>query len=251
MTLTVDTVTLSRGGHTLLDAVSFTARPGAFTAICGPNGAGKSTALNVIAGSMKPDSGQARFDEAPVASIAPQRLALRRAVLPQAPALGFPFLVHEVVAMGRAPHHGRATPTEDAAAIEGALAEVQIEHMADRNYLTLSGGERQRVQIARVIAQLWTPPPDGAARWLLLDEPTSALDLKHQLRLMRLLAKLANEGWGVLGVLHDLSMIRKWADTAVMFANGKVYADGPPDTVLNPAAVADAFDLDEPDHFAA
>jgi len=251
MTIRVDHVTVTRGGRTLLDAVSFTAQPGAFTAVCGPNGAGKSTALNVISGSMKPDGGQARFDSEPIHTIAPQRLALRRAVLPQSPALGFPFLVHEVVAMGRAPHHGRAAPAEDTAAIEGALAAVQIEHMAERNYLTLSGGERQRVQIARVIAQLWTAPPDGAARWLLLDEPTSALDLKHQLRLMRLLSQLAAEGWGVLAVLHDLPLIRQWANKAVLFADGRIFADGSPVAVLTEAGVAKAFDLDEPYQFAA
>ncbi len=251
MTITADQITVRRGGRALLDAVSFTAQPGAVTAICGPNGAGKSTALNVVSGSMKPDSGQARFDQESLASIAPKKLALRRAVLPQSPALGFPFLVHEVVAMGRAPHHGRATAAEDAAAIEGALAAVQIEPMAERNYLTLSGGERQRVQIARVIAQLWTPPADGAARWLLLDEPTSALDLKHQLRLMRLLSKLAGEGWGVLAVLHDLPLIRQWADKAVLLADGRVFAEGSPHSVLTEAGVAKAFDLDEPYQFAA
>ena len=246
MTITLDAVTITRGGCNLIERVSFTAEPGAFTAICGPNGAGKSTALNVVAGSMKPDLGEARFDHAPVASIAPNRLALRLAVLPQSPGLGFPFLVHEVVAMGRAPHYGQATSAGDAAAIDGALACVQIEHMAERNYLTLSGGERQRVQIARVIAQLWSPPSDGAARWLLLDEPTSALDLKHQLRLMRLLSKLAAEGWGVLAVLHDISLIRQWADKAVLFADGRIFADGPSGAVLTDEAIAKAFDLDEP-----
>ena len=225
--------------------------PGQFTAICGPNGAGKTTALGVICGSTKPEEGCARLDLEPIQSIAPKRLALRRAVLPQIPSLGFPFLVHEVVAMGRAPHHGLTTPAEDMEAIEGAMAAVKIEAMAERNYLTLSGGERQRVQIARVMAQLWQAPVDGGARWLLLDEPTSALDLKHQLRLMRLLAQLASEGWGVLAVLHDLSLIRQWADKAVVFANGKIFADGPPQAVLTETAVADAFDLDEPYRFAA
>ena len=251
MTLQLDKATVRRGGRTLIDAVSFTALPGQFTAICGPNGAGKTTALGVVSGSTKADTGQARLDLQPIASIAPKRLALRRAVLPQIPSLGFPFLVHEVVAMGRAPHHGIASAAEDMQAIEGAMAAVQIDTMAERNYLTLSGGERQRVQIARVIAQLWRAPADGAARWLLLDEPTSALDLKHQLRLMRLLSRLAGEGWGVLAVLHDLALIRQWADQAVVFAHGRVFADGPPRSVLTETAVADAFDLDEPYRFAA
>ena len=251
MTLQLDKATVRRGGRNLIDAVSFTALPGQFTAICGPNGAGKTTALGVVSGSTKPDEGHARLDLEPLGSIPAKRLALRRAVLPQIPSLGFPFLVHEVVAMGRAPHHGIATAAEDMDAIEGAMDAVQIQDMAERNYLTLSGGERQRVQIARVIAQLWHEPAEGEARWLLLDEPTSALDLKHQLRLMCLLSKLASEGWGILAVLHDLSLILQWADKAVLFANGQIVGDGPPQTVLTEVSVAEAFDLDEPYRFAA
>lgn len=246
MTLGLDTVTIRRGERTLLDAVSFTSGPGAFTAICGPNGAGKSTALATLAGSLAPDRGCARLDGVPIETIPARTLALRRAVLPQTPSLGFPFLVHEVVAMGRAPHHGAATPAGDAAAIEGAMAAARVGDMAERNYLTLSGGERQRVQIARVIAQLWDPPANGGARWLLLDEPTSALDLKHQLRLMQLLSSLAARGWGVLAVLHDLALVRQWADRVVLFAEGRVAGNGAPGKVLTDTAIMEAFDLDEP-----
>lgn len=251
MSLELQSVTLRRGGQALLRDVSFSANPGVFTAICGANGAGKSTALNVLSGSLKPDGGDAMLNGRSVSAETPKHLAQRRAVLPQTPSLTFPFLVHEVVAMGRSPHFGLASPDEDAEAIQGAMAAVQIEAMADRNYLTLSGGERQRVQIARVITQLWSPPGDGTPRWLLLDEPTSALDLKHQLRLMRLLSDLASKGWGVLAVLHDLVLIRQWAGHCVLLADGEVAANGPPLDVLTETAVAEAFDLDEPFRFAA
>ncbi|MGJ3231107.1 MAG: heme ABC transporter ATP-binding protein [Oceanicaulis sp.] len=251
MTLALKDAVVRRGGRALLDAVSFTAEPGAFTAICGPNGAGKSTALNLISGAMKPDSGAVLIDQEPLDAIPARTLALRRAVLPQTPSLGFPFLVHEVVAMGRAPHHGRATLSEDAEAVEGAMDLVRISDMAERNYLTLSGGERQRVQIARVIAQLWHAPQDGRNRWLLLDEPTAALDLKHQLRLMHLLARLAGECWGVLAVLHDLPLVKRWADKVVLVSGGRIVGDGAPCDVLTESAVADAFDLDHPFSFAA
>ncbi len=251
MTLALKDALVRRGGRALLDAVSFTAEPGAFTAICGPNGAGKSTALNLISGAMKPDSGAVLIDGEALGAIPARKMALRRAVLPQTPSLSFPFLVHEVVAMGRAPHHGRATLSEDAEAVEGAMELVRISDMAERNYLTLSGGERQRVQIARVIAQLWHPPQDGRSRWLLLDEPTAALDLKHQLRLMHLLARLAGEGWGVLAVLHDLPLVKRWADKVVLVSDGEIVGDGAPSDVLTERAVADAFDLADPFSFAA
>lgn len=246
MTIALENVTVTRGKKNILDNVNFHVSTGEFTAVCGPNGAGKTTALGVISGSTAPSFGTAYFDDFALDSLHPKELAFRRAVLPQIPSLGFPFLVHEVVEMGRAPHHGRVTPAKDAEAVEAAMNAVQISHMADRNYLTLSGGEKQRVQIARVIAQLWFEPEDGGQRWLLLDEPTSALDLKHQLRLMRLLSELSSKGWGVFAVLHDLALIRKWADRAILMANARVVGDGPAEDVLNAKAIADAFELDEP-----
>ncbi len=246
MTLQLEAATVIRGGRAILADATFSAQAGRFTALCGPNGAGKTTALSALAGSLQPERGRASLDGKNIADLRPLDLARRRAVLPQSPILSFPFRVHEVVAMGRTPHHGRSTPQYDLDVTAAAMARVDILPFAERNYLTLSGGERQRVQLARAIAQIWDPPEDGSERWLLLDEPTAALDLKYQIRLIRLLRSLADEGWGILAVLHDLPLVRRSADHVVMFRHGRVHAEGGPETVLSDSEIELVFELDEP-----
>lgn len=252
MTAELIDATVERGGKPILNDVSVTCPGGAMTAFCGPNGAGKTTALSVMTGAIAPDAGEARLDGQTVRRQRPDALARRRAVVSQHAPLNFPFAVYEVVAMGRTPHFGRATPDKDNAAIEIAIDLMGLGPLIDRNYLTLSGGEKQRVNIARALAQVWREKPykdDHSGHhhpWLFLDEPTSALDLKHQLSLMALLARLRDHGWGVVVVLHDLNLIKKYADRAVLFKDGGLWSAGPSQEVLSPQTVMDVFDLDAP-----
>ncbi|MEM6532124.1 MAG: heme ABC transporter ATP-binding protein [Myxococcota bacterium] len=245
MTLSLESAVVRRGPAVLLDHVSFDCQAGALTAICGPNGAGKSTALSLLTGATKPSDGRATLDGTDVASIPSAALARTRAVVAQQHRLGFPFLVYEVVAMGRAPHEGRSSAAHDAEIVESALSAMALHALADRNYLTLSGGERQRTMIARALAQVWDAP-ETTARWLLLDEPTAALDLKYQLNLMELLRRLADDRWGVVAVLHDLGLVRRFADAVVLMGKASVAAAGPPREVLSAERIEEVFDLDAP-----
>ncbi len=246
MTLALKSASVLRGGRAILDNADVELKPGRFAALCGPNGAGKTTALSVMAGSLKPDAGSAELDGVALRSIRGDRLARRRAVVSQSPLLSFPFEVHEVVAMGRTPHHGISTPEHDQSVLAAVLERVDLLDLAERNYMTLSGGERQRVHIARALAQIWDRPTDDADRWLLLDEPTSALDLKHQISLMLLLRELAAGGWGVAAVLHDLHLVRAHADDVVLFKSGRVAGAGVSENVLTPTAIQSVFELDAP-----
>ena len=251
MTLSLENATVVRGRRAILDRADFACAAGTFTALCGPNGAGKTTALSVLSGAVRPDAGAAMLDGRNVRAVAPGVLARRRAVVSQSSMLSFPFQVHEVVAMGRAPHQGRSGLGDDRRIIGEAIGLLDLTELAERNFMTLSGGERQRVHIARALAQIWEAPdeagPGGEGeRWLLLDEPTAALDLKHQIKLMGLLRRLAGEGWGVAAVLHDLHLVRAYADEAVLFKGGAVAGAGPAGEQLTPERVQDIFDLDAP-----
>lgn len=219
--------------------------PGCVTAFIGPNGAGKSTALKLLVGSMTSDEGRAEFEGDPIHRIPAPELARRRAFVPQSPLLSFPFQVHEVVAMGRTPYHGTSRAVHDDAIVAEVMEALDVGGLAERNYLTLSGGERQRVNIARALAQLWDHE-GGAPPWLFLDEPTSALDLKHQLRLMDLLRRLAGRGWGVVVVLHDLRLAQEFAETVVLFRDGRIVGAGGQGEWLTPAMVQQVFDLERP-----
>ncbi|WP_066273015.1 heme ABC transporter ATP-binding protein [Hydrogenophaga palleronii] len=223
------------GSRHLLQGVGLRLAPGEVGAILGPNGAGKSTLLSVLAGLRAPDSGHVTLNGQAVTPALVHRLARHRAVLPQETAVAFDFCVHEVVALGRYPHH--LQPSRDEAGIvQAAMQATGVAALAERHVGSLSGGERARVQLARVMAQIWEPLADGAPRWLLLDEPTAALDLRHQHETLATVQRWAREqGVGVLAVLHDPNLALRYADRAWVLDGGVLQASGPPARVLRPA----------------
>lgn len=237
MTLRCVQAHVTVAGRTLLNSVSATLQSGRFVAILGPNGAGKSTLLSLLSGQRKPTSGQVLLDELPLSSLAPGELALRRAVMPQESAVAFDFTVREVAELGRYPHRQR--PDHDEARIVSrALEATDVAALAERIFNTLSGGEKARVQLSRALAQIWSARTDGAARWVLLDEPTAALDLAHQHQALRLLRDRAHEeDIGVAAVLHDLNLALRYADDALLVANGEAACFGPVGDVLTPERV--------------
>ncbi|GAB3116641.1 heme ABC transporter ATP-binding protein [Novispirillum itersonii] len=223
--LTVQGVTVRRGGRALIEDHHWTVPDGAVTVVLGPNGAGKTTALKVLSGDLRPDAGQVWLNDRPLPDWPVQELACRRAVVPQAGALAFPFTVEEVVTMGRAPHRRRSWAARDAAVVADALSATDLTALAQRPYPGLSGGEKQRVHLARALAQL-DGAPDGQ-RTLLLDEPTAALDPAHQHQCMRLARRMADDGAAVAVILHDLALALRYADRLVLLRQGRVMAEGP------------------------
>jgi len=232
---------VDRGGNRLLAGAGIAVAPGEAVALIGPNGAGKSTLLHALSGALAADAGTVSLDGAALSTWPPTALARRRAVLPQATALDFPLTVAEVVALGRSAHAGTPAAARDAAAVAAAMAECEVEHLAERAYTRLSGGERQRVQLARVLVQVWPDAAADAARYLLLDEPTNNLDLLHQQRIAETARRFARRGNGVLAVLHDPNLAAQYADRIVVLAAGRVVADGPPARIVTPAILGSAF----------
>lgn len=245
MSFALDSVTVRRGGRTILSEMSFAARTGEMLAIVGPNGAGKSTALGVISGSLKPNDGRALLDGQPLADFRPELLARRRAVVPQAAQIAFPFRVHEVVAFGRAPHRGRSSAAQDADIIDQALARFDLATLADRDVTTLSGGERQRVHLARAFAQVWATSEDASDRWLLLDEPTAALDPAHQIAALSAANRFAKAGGGAIIVLHDLRLASAYADRVAVLQGGRLVTIGLPEEALTLPRISNVFALEE------
>lgn len=221
------------GGRTVLDGVDLSVAAGEVVALVGPNGAGKSTLLAALAHDLPAAEGEVRIDGGPAAGWSAGELALRRAVLPQAAELSFPFTAGEVVRMGRAPWAGTAAEDEDDAAVEAAMAATEVAGFVSRPFAALSGGERARVALARVLAQ--------RAPLLLLDEPTAALDLRHQELVLRVCRERAAAGDAVVVVLHDLGLAGAYADRVVVLHEGRVVADGPPTEVYSPALLGRVY----------
>lgn len=228
------------GTKTLLSGVSLRLLPGRFCAILGPNGAGKSTLLSLLSGQRVPAQGQVRLDDQPIGSHDTATLAQRRAVMPQESSVAFDFNAQEIVTLGRLPH--RAAPeANEREIVTNAMALTGVCALGPRVLNTLSGGEKARVHLARALAQLWNPRPDGASRWLLLDEPTAALDVAHQHSAMALVRRWAGQGVGVVAVLHDLNLALRYADEVIVLAQGRLVAHGPSAQVLTAPLVREVW----------
>lgn len=233
--LQIHGLSLSVNRRPLLSDIELELEAGRVTVLIGPNGAGKSTLFRAIAGEMKHE-GELRLFDRPRAQWHQRELARRLAVLPQQSGLMFPFLAHEVVAMGRIPHD--TLNRENERIVEACMQQANVWHLKETAYPRLSGGEKQRVHFARVLAQLAGGP---GQQLLLLDEPTSALDLGQQHGLLREARQLAAAGTAVLVIVHDLNLAARYGDQLVLMHNGRISCTGTAKQVLTPERVEKHF----------
>jgi iron complex transport system ATP-binding protein len=229
-------VTVRIGGHLIVEGASLSLKRGEVVALVGPNGAGKTTLVRALAG-LLPAEGRVLLQGRALHSYAARERAQRIAYLPQGHVFHWPVPVAAVVALGRHPHADMFSPVsdDDRAAVKRAVDATGIASLATRSIVTLSGGERARVALARALAT--------EAPVLLADEPTVSLDPRHQLIVMQLLRRAAQNG-AVLAVVHDLLLAARFADRVIVMDRGRLVADAPPAQALAAGRVAEVFGVE-------
>ncbi|MFI5674316.1 ABC transporter ATP-binding protein [Streptomyces cellulosae] len=233
MKLTVDQLHITLDRRPILHGVSLKARKGDIVGLVGPNGSGKSTLLRAVYRSLRPADGVVTVGDDDVWALSPRAAARRTAaVLQDATGNTTGLTVTEIVALGRAPHHGLLgrDGTEDHRAVEEAIDRCGVRPYAHRDYASLSGGERQRVLLARALTQ--------SPQLLVLDELTNHLDIRARFELLDLIRAT---GITTLAVLHDLDLAARLCDHLVVLHEGTVVAAGPVLEVLNPQILRDVF----------
>lgn len=236
-------ISFSVGSKMLLNDVSADFEPGKMNLIIGPNGAGKSTLIKVLCRQVKASAGEVFYAQEEIGRMSESHLARIRSVLSQNIDMAFPLTVWEVVMLGRYPHFISKPGPKDEQAVEEAMRFFDVWAMADRNYLTLSGGEKQRVHFARVLSQIWFPTL-GQPRYLFLDEPLTFLDIHYQFEFMhKLMELLKDRSLVVIGVVHDLNLAARFADTLLLLNKGGVLASGDPAAVITKENIQKAFQL--------
>lgn len=223
--LEVRDLAVAYGSRVALAGVDLRLAPGSVVGLLGPNGAGKSTLVRALSG-VAGFTGSVKVAGDDLRGLPRKEVARRIAVVPQEPRFDFPFTALEVVVMGRHPHlAGLAFESaHDLAIARQALARCGASHLAARPIDQLSSGERQRIVFARALAQ--------QAPVLLLDEPASFLDLRFQVELFDRVRELADEGTGIVAVLHDLNLAAEYCDRIVLLQAGRVFAAGTTAEVL-------------------
>jgi energy-coupling factor transporter ATP-binding protein EcfA2 len=188
-----------------LEQVSMTARAGEVLAVTGPNGVGKSTLALVLGGLLAPDSGTvSAFDD----PLRPHRW--RAATLTQRIGSVFQNPEHQFVTtrvadeLALGPRRLGRTAAAVTATVDELLDRLRLTRLAGANPYTLSGGEARRLSVATALAT--------APRLLVLDEPTFGQDRRTWIELIDLLARLRDDGHGIIAVTHDADFVATLAD---------------------------------------
>ncbi len=195
------------GSRAAVDGIDLTLDGGDCLAVFGPNGAGKTTLLRLVAGLLKPTSGQVRLNGVDVRRDTAARA--RVGIISHHSMLYAPLTVRENLLFT-----ARLYGLEGmAAAVDRSLARLGISDRADTPVRTLSRGLQQRVSIARAIVHQPTV--------LLLDEPYSGLDESGAAALTSLLRGLKEAGATLVIVTHNVAEGLALATHAAIMSAGR------------------------------
>jgi ABC transport system ATP-binding/permease protein len=213
------TLTIEQG-RTLLDNISFAARPGTLTAVIGPSGAGKSTLAKVVVGATQPTKGSVAFEghniHAEYAS-----LRSRIGMVPQDDVVHSQLTVNQALGYAAELRLPPDTTKDDRRqVIAQVLEELELTQHAEKRVDKLSGGQRKRASVAM---ELLTGPS-----LLILDEPTSGLDPALDRQVMTMLRQLADAGRVVVVVTHSLTYLDVCDQVLLLAPGGKTAFCGPP-----------------------
>ena len=204
-----------------LRALDLVVAAGELVAVMGPSGSGKSTLLNLAGGLDVPTQGAVVVEGTDLARLsAADRAALRRR------AIGYVFQDFNLIPALTAAENV-ALPREldgvgarqSRAEAVAALAELDLDDLADRFPDEISGGQRQRVAIARALI--------GPRRLVLADEPTGALDSQSGEAVLRVLRARCDAGASGVLVTHE-ARLAGWADRVVFLRDGEIVDDTGP-----------------------
>jgi ABC-type branched-subunit amino acid transport system ATPase component len=222
------------GGVRAVNGVTLRAPMGTITGLVGPNGAGKTTIFNACSGLNKPTSGEVLLHGATVHHVGTAQRARRGLGRTfQRPELFNSLTVRQNVAMGREAALAGANPlaqvfgSRQAGRLVGevtdrALAVTNTARIAETQVGLLPIGQRRLVELARALA--------GPFDMLLLDEPSSGLDGHETEAFGRVLrAAVRDQGYGILLVEHDMTLVRAVCDFVYVLDFGTLIFQGTPD----------------------
>ena len=244
--LVADGVQRTFGGVHAVDVDHLEVERGAITALIGPNGAGKTTLFNLLTGFDKPNAGTWSFEGRSLGGVSAARVAqagmvrtfqltkaLSRMTVIENMRLGATRQSGENLFVALVPPLWRAREREITAQAEELLERFKLIDKRDEFAGSLSGGQRKLLEMARALMSKPT--------MVMLDEPMAGVNPALIQSLLGHIKALRDDGTTVLFVEHDMHMVRHISDWVVVMAEGRLVAEGPPDAVMNDAAVIDAY----------
>ena len=204
-------------GRRVVDGVTFSFEQGQIVGLLGPNGAGKTTTFYMITGLIRPTEGRVFFDDEDVTR-QPMYKRARAGVgyLAQESSVFRNLTVEDNI---RLVLEAAGRPKKEIEAkVAQLVADLHIDKIANTKAKVLSGGERRRVEIARALA---TEP-----KFILLDEPFTGIDPVTIEELQVIIARLRNQGIGILITDHNVNATLSITDHNFILIDGEIIAEG-------------------------
>lgn len=216
----VKNLSFGYGDKLVLDNVDLYVKEGDFMGIVGPNGSAKSTLLKLTLGILRPNAGEVRLFDTPIAQFKDWYKIGYVSQRVRDFNLSFPATVEEIIAANL--HHSMGAfkflTKKHKEKIDQVLEIVGMQDYKKRLIGQMSGGQQQRIFIARVLA--------SDPRILFLDEPTVGVDAKSQQQFYELLGRLNKElNMTLVMVSHDIGVITKQANRIACLGNQKIFID--------------------------
>ncbi|NOR51823.1 MAG: ATP-binding cassette domain-containing protein [Gammaproteobacteria bacterium] len=233
--LSAHNLTLSIDGRTLCESLSLSLVQGEVWAVLGPNGSGKSTLLRTLAHLQEPEQGEVHLDGKHVTTIKREEIARKVGVLFQEIQDPFPITLFEQVLGGRYPHLSRWSKESelDYSLTNEAIEAMGLKELSEHLTHHLSGGERQRTAFATLLAQ--------QPEIYLLDEPLNHLDLPYQMRLLKKIVELSQQGKTILMVLHDPNVALRWSSHTLLLHGDGRWLSGPSEEIITSENLSELY----------
>lgn len=215
--ITISHLSLTKRKKPLLSAISAELPLAAVTLFLGKSGSGKTSLLRCIAGLEESYTGDIVYKEKQVGKLPPKERSQLLGFVPQSYAL-FPFMtvlencahpLRKVLGLSRKEAYQK---------VEEAIGSFDMESLLSHYPSELSGGQQQRTAIIRAL--LLSP------LFLLLDEPTSALDPENTELLIQMIARLKQEGKGIVVSSQDMLFAQRICEKNYVLEQGKILRQG-------------------------
>ncbi|RBQ26133.1 ABC transporter ATP-binding protein [Arcobacter sp. CECT 9188] len=220
----------------VLNNINFELHQGDILSLIGKNGCGKTTLLKILLGIYK-SSGNIKILSKNINEYKNKELAQLISYVPQTHQIPFEYTVFDVVLMGRLAYTNLFSnySQKDKDITIKNLEKVGILHLKDKIYSQISGGERQLAFIARALTQ--------NAKIIFMDEPVTGLDYGNQLKLLKFLKELANEGYTFVKTTHYPDHALYASNKVMMLKDGIVLDYGLVDDKLTVENINKLYDV--------
>ncbi|WP_417809770.1 ABC transporter ATP-binding protein [Thioclava sp.] len=217
----------SFSGLTVLNGVNFELKEGEIIGLVGPNGSGKTSVINLISGVLRPEAGTIRFNGSEVQTL-PSHTRVKAGINRsfQVPKCFVSMTVRENIEV--AAHfsgHDADTPA--------ILAEIGLEHLADKSAGALTANQQKMLDLGRALA---TRP-----KLLLVDEIGAGLNPAELSGIATLLKGIAARGVSLIVVEHLMEFLNALTDRVIVLSAGKIIFEGSLEAASRDAAVVTAF----------